>query len=81
VRRICFDSTKSYMLIKLNETWYHYCSVDGTSVKNLIEAASIGKYYNEYFRSQGPLHGPFDRRDHPVPGYRDFHTDSFERSR
>src|SRR5215472_3164837 len=23
VRKICYDATKSYMLIKLNETWYH----------------------------------------------------------
>jgi hypothetical protein len=69
VRRICFDYTNSYMLIKLNETWYRYCSVDRTSAKNLIEAVSVGKYYNEYFRSQGPVHGPFDCRDHPVPVY------------
>jgi hypothetical protein len=38
VRQICYDATKSYVLIKLNETWYHYCTVDRTSVDNLVHA-------------------------------------------
>jgi hypothetical protein len=70
VREICYDATKSYMLIKLNETWYHYCAVDRVSVDNLIHASSVGTYFNQNFRSQGPVHGPFDCRDRPVPDYR-----------
>jgi hypothetical protein len=69
VRQICYDAVKSYMLIKLNESWYHYCSVDRVSVDNLIHANSLGSYYNQSFRSHGPVHGPFDCRDHPVPDY------------
>jgi hypothetical protein len=69
VREICYDGAKSYMLIKLNEIWYHYCAVDLPAVDNLIHASSVGRYYNHYFRSQGPVHGPFDCRDHPVPNY------------
>jgi hypothetical protein len=69
VREICYDAPKSYMLIKLNDTWYHYFSVDRASVDNLIHASSVGTYYNQHFRSHGPAHGPFDCRDHPVPRY------------
>jgi KTSC domain len=69
VREVCFDAAKSYMLIKLNDTWYHYCAVDRASVENLIKAPSVGTYYNQNFRSQGPVHGPFDCQDHPVPTY------------
>ena len=69
VREICYDNAKSYMLIKLNEAWYHYCSVDLGSVDNLIHASSVGRYFNQHFRSQGEVHGPFDCRDHPVPNY------------
>jgi hypothetical protein len=69
VREICYDQAKSYMLIKLNETWYHYCSVDLASVDNLVHASSVGRYYNQHFRSQGSVHGSFDCRDHPVPNY------------
>jgi hypothetical protein len=67
VREICFDAAKSYMLIKLNETWYHYCSVDRASINNLLKGPSVGHNYNEIFRSHGSVHGPFDCRDHPVP--------------
>ena len=69
VRQICYDAAKSYMLIKLNDTWYHYCAVERTSVDNLVHASSVGTYYNQHFRSQGLVHGPFDCRDHPVPDY------------
>ena len=69
VRNICYDAAKSYMLIKLNDTWYHYCSVDRASIDGLIHASSVGTYYNQHFRSQGPVHGPFDCRDHPLPDY------------
>jgi hypothetical protein len=69
VRSICYDATKLYMLIKLNDTWYHYCAVDSASIDNLTHASSVGTYYNHNFRSQGAVHGPFDCRDHPVPNY------------
>jgi len=69
VRSVCYDEVKSYMLIKLRDTWYHYCSVDAASVKNLVSADSVGRYYNGHFRSRGATHGPFDCRDHPVPSY------------
>jgi hypothetical protein len=69
VRAICYDAAKSYMLIKLNDTWYHYCGVDRASIDNLIYASSVGSYYNQNFRSHGSVHGPFDCRDRPVPEY------------
>ena len=69
VRTVCFDAAKSYMLINLNGTWYHYCAVSPTSIDKLIHASSVGTYYNQNFRSHGQVHGPFDCRDHPVPEY------------
>jgi hypothetical protein len=69
VQTACYDKAKSYMLIKLNDTWYHHCSVDPASFDNLINAESVGTYYNQHFRSHGTVHGPFDCRDHPVPVY------------
>lgn len=69
VREICFDPAKFYMLINLNGTWYHYCAVDRSSFVALIHASSVGAYYNKNFRGRGPVHGPFDCRDHPVPTY------------
>lgn len=66
VGKVCYDGKKSYMLIKLNDVWYHYCSVDRASF-DLVSAPSVGAAYNENFRSHGAVHGPFDCRDHPVP--------------
>jgi len=66
VREVCFDAAKYYMLIKLDKTWYHYCSVDHASVGNLIKAPSIYNYYKQHFRSHGSVHGPIDCRGHPV---------------
>lgn len=41
VREVCFDAKNSYMLINLNETWYHYCSVDPASDDNFLKAQPI----------------------------------------
>jgi hypothetical protein len=69
VRRICYHATKRFMVIKLKDTWYPYCSVDADSVKALISAPSVGRHYNARFRSHGAQHGSFDCRDHSVPQY------------
>jgi hypothetical protein len=70
VRGVCYDGKRSYMIINLNEVWYHYCAVDRASFDNLINATSVGSAYNQNFRSRGGVHGPFGCRDHPVPDYR-----------
>lgn len=69
VRRICYQATKRFVALKLNGTWYPYCSVDDRSVSAMLSAPSIGSYYNANFRSRGSSHGPFDCRDHPMPKF------------
>jgi KTSC domain len=70
VRRVCYDEKKRFVAIKLNETWYPYCDVDDKSVRELLSAPSIGKHYNDRFRSRRDgAHGPFDCRDRPLPTY------------
>jgi hypothetical protein len=63
VRRICYDSAKQYMLISLDGTFYHYCSIDGATVDGLRSAPSIGRYYNSVIK------GRFDCRLHSPPAY------------
>jgi len=67
IRRVCYNNQHSYMIISLDYTYYHYCSVDPTTVRNFLNAESMGRYYNANIRSQGSRRGPFDCRDHPVP--------------
>ena len=70
IRRVCYDAPKSFMVIKLKETWYPYCEIDAAIVQRLLSAGSAGKFYNENIRSRPDgSHGPFDCRDHPLPNY------------
>jgi hypothetical protein len=63
VRRVCYDRANSYMLIKLRETWYHYCGIPADVVASLIAVGSVGTYFNRYVK------GKFDCRINPVPSY------------
>jgi KTSC domain len=44
VRRICYDSVHSYMLIILDGTYYHYCEIDDETVTGLLHAESVGSF-------------------------------------
>ena len=72
VRQVCYDKSKRFMVIKLNEAWYPYCEVEAASVDALASAPSVGAHFNHHFRSApGGTRGPFDCRDHPMPTYGD----------
>jgi len=38
------------MLISLNGTLYHYCEIDAGTVSSLLNAPSMGKFYNTSIR-------------------------------
>jgi hypothetical protein len=61
VRRVCYDSANSYMLVKLNETYYHYCDIDTATVDAFEGADSMGRYFN------ASIKGHFDCRTGHVP--------------
>ncbi len=63
IRRVCYDRRNEYMLISLNGTFYHYCEIDADTVSSLLNAPSMGKFYNVSIK------GYFDCRIHRVPTY------------
>jgi hypothetical protein len=63
VRRVCYDRKETYMLILLQNTWYHYCEIDGATVSGLLQAGSVGRYFN------ASVKGRFDCRVNRVPRY------------
>ena len=70
IRRVCYDAPRSFMVIKLKETWYPYCKIDAATVQKLLSAGSAGTFYSENIRSRrDSTRGPFDCRDHPLPEY------------
>jgi hypothetical protein len=63
VNRVCYDRPKQYMLISLNGTYYHYCRIESSTVARLLQADSMGRYYNANIK------GRFDCRQGGIPIY------------
>jgi hypothetical protein len=68
IRRVCYDRANQYMLIKLNETYYHYCELPAAVLEQFMEAPSMGQFYNQNIKGWGS-DGPFDCRTHRLPIY------------
>ena len=68
VQRVCYDADQQYMIVMLNDTYYHYCEIDDQTVDALINASSVGEYFNQHIKGDGS-DGPFDCRTHRVPTY------------
>ena len=64
IRRVCYDAANEYMIILLQNTYYHYCEIDPTTVKALMKAPSMGQFYNARIKGAS-----FDCRTHKVPQY------------
>jgi hypothetical protein len=63
IRGVCYDRRQNYMLINLNGVWYHYCEIDRATVSSLMEAESMGRFYNRSIK------GRFDCRVNRLPKY------------
>ncbi len=50
VRATCYDQRDRYMVILLRNTWYHYCDMPKVVWEELIEAESVGRFYNRNIR-------------------------------
>ena len=68
IRRVCYDATNQYMIIKLRRTYYHYCEISADVIAAFKAAPSMGRFYNANIRGDG-ADGPFDCRTHRVPSY------------
>lgn len=64
VKQIYYDEPNQYLLVRLNGTFYHYCSIPSNVVDDWVNAPSLGKYYNANVK------GKFDCRINPTPEYR-----------
>lgn len=68
IHRVCYDKANQYLLIQLRSTYYHYCELPEPTLKSLMDASSMGRYYNANIKGSGS-DGPFDCRTHRVPKY------------
>lgn len=64
IHRVCYDAAERYMVILLQDTYYHYCEIDQATINALMEAPSMGQHFSAHVRGV-----PFDCRTHKVPLY------------
>lgn len=58
-----YDFSNLYMVIKLNDTYYHYCSLPIDTWSSFRSSPSLYGYYQEEIK------GNYDCRLNPVPSY------------
>ncbi|WP_415406985.1 KTSC domain-containing protein [Sulfurovum sp. CS9] len=63
VKNIYYDESNKYLLVRLKNTYYHYCSIPSSIVTQWQQSPSLGRYYNHNIK------GNYDCRVNPVPSY------------
>ncbi len=63
INNIYYDDDNKYLLVQLNNTFYHYCSIPNNTVNSWVNSSSLGRFYNANVK------GNFDCRTNPQPSY------------
>ena len=63
VKGMYYDQEHSYLLVRLRNSWYHYCGIPQKEVRNWQSSQSLGSYYHSYIK------GRYDCRTSFVPRY------------
>ncbi len=63
IKSMYYDENNNYLLVRLNNTYYHYCSIPNRVVLKWTSSSSLGKFYNWHIK------GNYDCRYNPVPRY------------
>ena len=61
VHRICYQPEHSYLVVLLDQTYYHYCRIPSQVVSQWLSAESKGRFY------LGNIKGNFDCRLGGIP--------------
>lgn len=61
VHRICYQADQSYLVVLLDQTYYHYCRIPSQVVNQWLGADSQGRFYN------AAIKGNFDCRLGGIP--------------
>lgn len=63
VKRLCYDAKEEYAVVKLKNTYYHYCQIPANVISNWRKAISLDTYYYSNVK------GNYDCRVYRVPTY------------
>jgi len=61
VHRICYQKQSKYLIVRLNNTYYHYCRLPQGTYNSWLSASSKGRYYNRNIK------GNYDCRKGGIP--------------
>lgn len=50
VHRVCYRENHKYLVVLLQQTYYHYCRIPPGVVADWLSAPSVGKYYEQYIK-------------------------------
>lgn len=63
INRLCYDAAEKYVVVLLEDIYYHYCAVPQNIITNWEEADSMGRFYRYSIK------GNFDCRVSSPPAY------------
>lgn len=63
VKEMFFDGQENYLLVRLKNTFYHYCGINKQVIKTWVNSSSLGRYYLNNIK------GNYDCRVYPLPNY------------
>ncbi len=64
VEQIYYDEPNQYLIVSLNGTFYHYCSIPEEVVNAWVDAPSLAEYYKANVEEK------YDCQINPTPEYR-----------
>ena len=65
VNEMFYDGSNEYLLVRLKNTFYHYCEIPAEVINKWITSPSLGGYYN------ASVKGKYDCRVNRMPVYAD----------
>lgn len=63
VNAMYYDSNNEYLLVRLQNTYYHYCAIPNKVVNMWVKSSSLGNHYKSFIK------GNYDCRIYPMPNY------------
>ena len=63
VHEMYYDKNNNYLLVRLKNTYYHYCSIPSRVINDWASSSSLGRYYNSNIR------GNYSCENKSVPQY------------
>jgi hypothetical protein len=50
VKEIFYDESNQYLLVRVKNTFYHYCNIPQKYIHDWIHASSLGRYYTDIIK-------------------------------